>query len=493
MNKPIKTALISVYNKDGLSEIVKTLNNNGVHIISTGGTATFLRNLGINVTEVEDITNFPSIFDGRVKTLHPQIFGGILNRRDNEKDQKEKVKNNIYDIDLVIVDLYPFEETLATGADEAEIIEKIDIGGVALIRAAAKNFNDVVIVPSKNEYDYITEVLSTGIETTLGERKYLAGKAFEVTSQYDLAIRGYFQGNTLRYGENPHQSGMFIGDISQSWDQLHGKEMSYNNFMDTESAINLVNDFTLPSFAIVKHMNACGFAIDADILKAFKKAYAADPVSAFGGILASNRIVTKAIAQKIRELKLFVEVIIAPNYEDDALEILKQKKDIRILKWKNPKLSQKLIKTCLTGILVQDRDTHIETENDFKYVTDRDPSRQEENDMLTANTLVKHLKSNAIAIVKNDQLLAMGCGQTSRVDALKQALEKAKNFGFDVRGAVMASEAFLPFSDCVEIAGNAGITAVVQPGGSKGDQASIDMCNKFGMTMVFTGFRHFKH
>jgi len=493
MEKQIKTALISVFNKDGLDTIVKLLDKNGVKIISTGGTADFIKKLNIPVTTIEEITNFPSVFGGRVKTLQPQIFGGILNRRDNKEDQAEKAKYNISDIDLVIVDLYPFEETLASGASDEEIIEKIDIGGISLIRAGAKNFNDVVIVPSKNEYAYITEILNKGNTTTIDERKYLAGCAFEVTSKYDFAIREYFQGNKLRYGENPHQMGMFVGNIGDSWEQLHGKEMSYNNFMDTESAVNLVYDFTDPAFAIIKHMNACGFAVYADISKAFEKAYAGDPVSAFGGILASNKTITKAIAEKIREVKLFVEVIIAPDYEKEAYEILEQKKDIRILKWKSPTIPKQQFKTCLTGILVQDRDTHIETETDLKCVTNKKQTKQEEADMLVANTVAKHIKSNAITIVKNAQLLSMGCGQTSRVDALKQAIEKAKNFGFDIHGAVVASEAFLPFNDCVEIAGKAGITAVIQPGGSKGDQASIDKCNELGLSMVFTGFRHFKH
>jgi phosphoribosylaminoimidazolecarboxamide formyltransferase / IMP cyclohydrolase len=493
MNKFIKTALVSVYNKDGLEKIIKLLDSHKVKIISTGGTADFIKSLSVPVTTVEEITNFPSVFGGRVKTLQPQIFGGILNRRDNADDQKEKEKYKIEDIDLVIVDLYPFEETLASGAKDEEIIEKIDIGGISLIRAGAKNFNDVVIVPSKNQYAYIAEILKRDNKTTIEERKYLAGCAFKVTSQYDSAIRGYFEGNILRYGENPHQSGMFIGNISDSWKQLHGKEMSYNNFLDTEAAINLVYDFTEPAFAIIKHMNACGFAIDSDISVAFQRAYDGDPVSAFGGILASNRPITKEITEKVRDVKLFVEVIIAPDFEKDAYEILEQKKDIRILKWKNPKLPMQQHRTCLTGILVQDRDTKVEKEEELKCVTKRPPSKEETSDMLTANIIVKHLKSNSVAIVKNAQLLTMGCGQTSRIDALKQSLEKAKNFGFDVRGAVVASEAFLPFNDCVEVAGNAGIKAVIQPGGSKGDQSSIDKCDELDMAMVFTGVRHFKH
>ncbi len=492
-NKTIKTALISVYHKDGLDRIINLLNDYGITIISTGGTADFIHEMGVPVTTVEEITGFPSVFGGRVKTLQPQIMGGILNRRDNVSDQEEKKKFHIDDIDLVIVDLYPFEETLASGAEKVEIIEKIDIGGISLIRAAAKNYNDVVIVPSKNEYEYLTEILSRGKTTTEEERFHLAGCAFEVSSQYDFAIRGYFQGNHLRYGENPHQSAMFVGNLNESWKQLHGKEMSHNNLIDTESAIKLVYDFTDPAFAIIKHTNACGFATCPDITEAFQKAYDADPDSAFGGIFASNKPITKAIAEKIREVKLFVEVIIAPDFEKEALEILEQKKDIRILKWKNPNMQKQMHRTCLTGILVQNRDERIETDADLKCVTTKAPSETEKRDLLIANIVAKHLKSNAIAIVKDSHLVSMGCGQTSRVDALRQALEKAKHFGFDVKDAVIASEAFLPFNDCVTIAGEAGITSVIQPGGSKGDQNSIDKCNELGMSMVFTGIRHFKH
>ncbi|MCC6323709.1 bifunctional phosphoribosylaminoimidazolecarboxamide formyltransferase/IMP cyclohydrolase [Candidatus Nomurabacteria bacterium] len=491
--KQIKTALISVFNKDGLDEVIKLLDDKGIKLISTGGTAEFIRKMDIPVTEVEDVTGFPSIFGGRVKTIHPMIAGGILKIRGDSVHEAEAIKHNISEIDLVIVDLYPFEYTLASGASEAEIIEKIDIGGITLIREAAKNFNDVAIVPSMNQYAYLKEILSKSDFTSLEQRKYLAGCAFEVTSGYDFAIRSYFQGNSLRYGENSHQSAKFIGDISKSWNQLHGKEMSYNNFIDTESAIALVYDFADPAFAIIKHTNACGFAVDADITVAYKKAYEADPVSAFGGILASNRSITVGIANKIREDKLFVEVIIAPDYEDEALEILKQKKDIRILKWNNPQLPKSQIRTCLSGIIMQDRDAHIETNLDLTYTTSRKPTFEEEEDLLVANLIAKHIKSNAIAIVKNGQLLAMGCGQTSRIDALKQALVKAGNFKFDVHGAVMASEAFFPFPDCVEVAGIAGITAVIHPGGSKNDQASIDKCNDLKMAMVTTGYRHFKH
>ena len=493
MEKQIKSALVSVFNKDGLDEIIKLLNDKGIKIISTGGTAEFIKGLGCPVTLVEELTSYPSIFGGRVKTLHPAIAGGILKIRGNAEHEAEAIKHNISEIDLVICDLYPFEETLAGGASDEDIIEKIDIGGITLIRESAKNFNDVVIVPSKNQYSYLKDILQKGITTTIDQRKYLAGCAFEVSSGYDFAIRSYFQGNPLRYGENSHQSANFVGEISKSWNQLHGKEMSYNNFIDTESAIALVYDFTDPAFAIIKHTNACGFAVDNDITVAYKKAYDADPVSAFGGILASNRAITKGIAEQIRDTKLFVEVIIAPDYEAEALEILEQKKDIRILKWNNPTLPKSQIRTCLSGIIVQDRDAHIETKSDLTCTTNRKPTDQEEKDLLIANLVAKHIKSNAITLVKNGQLLAMGCGQTSRIDALRQALAKAKNFNFDVAGAVMASEAFFPFPDCVEVAGTAGVTAVIHPGGSKNDQASIDKCNELGMAMVTTGYRHFKH
>ncbi len=493
MTKKINSALISVFNKDGLEEIVRLLDKYRVKIISTGGTAEFIRKLKIPVTEIEEITNFPAVFGGRVKTLQPQIFGGILNRRDNSEDQKEKAKHKIKDIDLVIVDLYPFEETLAKGGTETEIIEKIDIGGVSLIRAAAKNFNDVVVISSKDQYKNLENILEKGTETTLEERKKFAGSAFEITSKYDFAIRSYFQGTTLRYGENPHQKAEFIGDLAESFVQLHGKELSYNNFIDTEAAIMVVNDFKDPAFAIVKHMNTCGLAIKNNLLEAYKSAYNADPLSAFGGILAANRKITEDIAKLIKEQKLFVEVIIAPDFSEEALAILKEKKDCRILQWKNPILPQKQTRTSFTGTLVQDRDTHTETEGDFKVTTKRKPTVEETKDLLVASVATKHLKSNAIALVKNGALISMGCGQTSRIDALKQAIDKANRFNFSLKGTVMSSEAFFPFPDCVEEAAKNGITAVIQPGGSKNDQASINMADKYNMAMVTTGFRHFKH
>src|SRR3989344_2829473 len=512
MKRKINSALISVFNKDGLEKIIKFLHKNKIKIISTGGTAEFIRKLKIPVTEVETITNYPSLFGGRVKTLQPQIFGGILNRRDNIEDQKEKTQHKIGDIDLVIVDLYPFEETLAKGVSEEEIIEKIDIGGIALIRAAAKNFNDVVVISSKHQYQGLSLILKNGNETTLEQRKKLAGSAFEVTSSYDSAIRGYFQGIQLRYGEIPHQKGEFVGDLEKSFTQLHGKELSYNNLIDTEAAVMTVNDFKDPAFAIIKHMNACGLAVRKEghkenLLEAYKAAYKADPLSAFGGILATNRTINEDIAKLIKKQELFVEVIIAPEFTKKALEIFKEKKNCRILKclpanafglrrWqagKNPMFPNKQIRTCFNGLLVQERDTHVENEKKLKLVTKRKPTKKEIEDMLVAAVATKHLKSNSIALVKSGTLLSMGSVQTSRIDALKQAIEKAKKFKFSLKGAVLSSEAFFPFPDCVELAAKVGISAVIHPGGSKNDQTSIDMADKYKMAMVITGFRHFKH
>jgi len=495
MNKKISSALISVFNKEGLHEIIQLLHKHNVKIISTGGTAEFVRKLKIPVTEVETITNYPSLFGGRVKTLQPQIFGGILNRRDNKEDQKEKKQYKIEDIDLIIVDLYPFAESLATGGSEEEIIEKIDIGGVSLIRAAAKNFKDVVVIPSKNQYKELADILNKGNSTTLEERKKFAGNAFEVTSIYDTAIRGYFQGTPLRYGENPHQKAEFVGNLSESFTQLHGKELSYNNLIDTEAAILAVYDFKDPAFAIIKHMNACGLAVreEGHIFEAYQAAYNADPISAFGGILAANRNIGADIAKLIKQQKLFIEVIIAPDFSKEALDILMEKKDCRILKWKNPVIPKKQMRTCFTGILAQDRDTHVESEVDLKVVTQRAPTEKEKTDLLIAAVVTKHLKSNSVALVKDGTLLSMGCGQTSRIDALKQAIDKANKFKFSLKGAVLSSEAFFPFPDCVELAAQAGVSAVIHPGGSKNDQASIDMADKYKMAMLTTGFRHFKH
>ena len=493
MKKKINSALISVFNKDGLEEIVRLLQKHKVKIISTGGTAEFVRKLGVPVTEVETITNYPALFGGRVKTLQPQIFGGILNRRENKDDQKEKAQHKIEDIDLVIVDLYPFEETLASGARDDEIIEKIDIGGISLIRAAAKNFNDVAVIPSKHQYAELASILKKGNETTLEERKKFAGNTFEITSMYDSAIRGYFQGAPLRYGENPHQKAEFIGSLSESFEQLHGKELSYNNLIDTEAAIMTVSDFKDPAFAIIKHMNACGLSVQPNLFEAYKAAYNADPLSAFGGILAANRKIEEDVAKLIKEQKLFIEVIIAPDFSKEALTILMEKKDCRILRWGNPELPPKQMRTCFTGILTQDRDIHIETEADLKVVTKRAPTEQEKKDLLMAAVATKHLKSNSVALVKDGTLLAMGCGQTSRIDALKQAIDKAAKFGFSLSGSVLSSEAFFPFPDCIELAAKSGVSAVIHPGGSKNDQASIDMADTHNMAMVTTGFRHFKH
>lgn len=495
MNKQIKTALISVFDKDGLDKIVKLLNTHRVKIISTGGTAEFIRNLDVEVTEVESITGFPSVFGGRVKTLQPKIFGGILNRRDNKEDQEEKSKHKIEDIDLVIVDLYPFEETLASGASEEEIIEKIDIGGISLIRAGAKNFNDVVIVPSKKEYTYIAHILEKGNVTSLEQRKYLAGCAFEVTSTYDTAIHGYFQGTELRYGENPHQKGSFVGNMEEAFEVLQGKELSYNNLLDSDAAIRLIKDFPLPAFAILKHTNACGCATGKyDTLTLLKKAYEVDSVSAFGGILVTNQEVDKDTASYlVNEIKLFFEILIAPSFTDEALEILKKKQDVRVLKLHDFSLPEKEMRTCLNGYLVQDRDKNTEGKNDLKVVTKREPTEKEINDMVIGAIIAKHLKSNCVVVVKDGAMVTMGAGQVSRVDALKNALEKAENFKLDVTGGVFASEAFLPFPDCVEISGASGITAVIQPGGSKNDQLSINKADELGMAMVMTGVRHFKH
>ncbi len=495
MEKQIKKALISVFSKDGLDDIIKLLDKGGVKIISTGGTADFIKGLGVEVTTVESITGFPSVFGGRVKTLQPQIFGGILNRRDNADDIKEKAEHNIEDIDLVIVDLYPFAETLKAGGTEEEIIEKIDIGGVSLIRAAAKNFNDVVVVPSKNQYSYLKNILEGGTITTLEQRKHLASTAFEVTGGYDMTIWSYFAGSALRYGENPHQSGQFMGDMNKVFNILQGKELSYNNLLDADAAIRLIKDFTMPAFAVLKHTNACGCATGNEgTLNLLKKAYATDPVSAFGGILVTNQTVDEATAKYlVEEVKLFFELLIAPDFTPEALEILSKKIDVRVLKLHEFELPVGEIRTCLNGYLAQDRDIQTETKDNFTTVTKRAPSENEINDMLIGATISKHLKSNCVVIVKDGNMVTMGAGQVSRVDALKNALEKAKGFGLEVAGGILASEAFLPFPDCVEIAGNAGVKAVVQPGGSKKDQLSIDKCDELDMAMVTTGFRHFKH
>lgn len=504
----IKNALISVFNKDGLEPIVKKLNDLGVTIYSTGGTQSFIESFDIPVERVEDLTSYPSILGGRVKTLHPKVFGGILSRRALKDDKKQLNEFEIPELDLVIVDLYPFEKTVASTTDEQAIIEKIDIGGISLIRAAAKNFKDVVIVPSVKQYNqFLKLMVEQEGQTTLMDRKSLALEAFKVSSQYDSAIAAYFnrsedqtflrlsedQSQALRYGENPHQKGTFFGDLSQLFDKLHGKELSYNNLLDVDAAVNLMDDFKTdgPTFAILKHNNACGLATRPTILEAWKDALAGDPVSAFGGILISNTQIDLATAKEIHQL--FFEVIIAPGFDADALEELKQKKNRIILVKKAIELPNQLYRSALNGVLAQERDNKTETHDHLDQITTIKPTEEQIEDLLFANKLVKHTKSNTIVLAKNKQLLASGTGQTSRVDALRQAILKAKAFNFELQGAVMASDAFFPFPDCVEIAHNEGINTVIQPGGSIKDQLSIDYCNENGMSMVITGTRHFKH
>ncbi|MGJ8745571.1 bifunctional phosphoribosylaminoimidazolecarboxamide formyltransferase/IMP cyclohydrolase [Polaribacter sp.] len=505
-SKKIKSALISVFHKDGLEPVVKKLNELNVTIYSTGGTEKFIKDLGINVIPVDEVTSYPSILGGRVKTLHPKVFGGILNRQDNESDVAELAEYNIPQIDLVIVDLYPFEKTVASGAAEQDIVEKIDIGGISLIRAAAKNFKDTVILSSMDQYEGFLNTLSEGNgETTISERKKLAAKAFNISSHYDTAIFNYFNedeivykaseqnANVLRYGENPHQKGYFFGDLEAMFDKLHGKELSYNNLLDVDAAVNLIQEFKgeAPTFAILKHNNACGFAQRETIKQAYVDALAGDPVSAFGGVLIANTEIDKETAEKIHTL--FCEVVIAPSFSDEALTILKGKKNRIILIQKDVALPTTTVRTCLNGSLVQDKDSITDQLSDLKYVTNNKPTQNELDDLLFASKLCKNTKSNTIILVKNKQLLAGGTGQTSRVDALNQAIEKANSFKFDLNGSVMASDAFFPFPDCVEIADNAGIKSVIQPGGSIKDQLSIDYCNNNNISMVMTGTRHFKH
>jgi len=503
--KKIKTALISVYHKDGIDEICTKLNELGIDIISTGGTKSFIEEMDVPVKSVEELTSYPSILGGRVKTLHPKIFGGILSRRDEALDNEQIQQYAIPEIDLVIVDLYPFEQTVASGAGEQDIIEKIDIGGISLIRAAAKNFKDVVIIPSQNQYSVLLEILEGGGETNIEQRKELAMKAFDISSHYDTAIFNFFNDGSeekvfkysrgpakvLRYGENPHQKGIYYGVFGDIFDQLHGKEISYNNFLDIEAAVYLIDEFKETTFAILKHNNACGIASREKLIEAYKDALAGDPVSAFGGILITNREIDKATAAEINDL--FCEVVIAPAYNNEALEILKSRKNRIVLISKDCELPKKQFRSLLNGVLEQDKDTSMENRGKMKPATKQLPTDQEYIDLEFANKVVKHSKSNTIVLAKNKQLMASGVGQTSRVDALKQAIEKAKNFGFDLRGGVMASDAFFPFPDCVEIADHAGITSVVQPGGSIRDKESIEYCDQHNMSMVFTGIRHFKH
>jgi len=504
--KKISSALISVFDKDGLEPIVKKLHEQGVTFYSTGGTEAFIKDLGIPVVPVEDVTSYPSILGGRVKTLHPKVFGGILNRQDNESDVQQMQEFNIPQIDVVIVDLYPFEKTVASGASEADIIEKIDIGGISLIRAAAKNFKDTVIVASVNEYASFLDVITNNNGgTTLAERKYFATKAFHTSSHYDTAIFNYFNedetfykesvsnGQVLRYGENPHQKGYFFGDFDKMFTKLHGKELSYNNLLDVDAAVNLINEFKNdgPTFAILKHNNACGLATRDTVKQAYLDALAADPTSAFGGVLISNTKIDKAAADEINSL--FCEVVIAPAFDDDAAAVLQEKKNRILLVLNDVELPSKQVRTCLNGLLVQDKDNITDNKEHLKTVTVTSPTTQEIEDLLFASKICKHTKSNTIVFAKNKQLYASGTGQTSRVDALRQAIEKAVSFNFDLNGAVMASDAFFPFPDCVELAKNAGITSVIQPGGSIKDELSINYCNENNVSMVFTGTRHFKH
>ena len=503
--KRIKTTLVSVYSKDGLEPVIKLLNELSVQIISTGGTSDYIAGMNIPVTAVEDITSYPSILGGRVKTLHPKIFGGILFRRDNPSDLEETVQYTIPGIDLVIVDLYPFEATVKSGASEQEIIEKIDIGGITLIRAAAKNYNDVLVVSTKEQYSRLLKLLRDNKgATSLENRKQFASEAFALCSHYDTAIYNYYSNGrpvafkqsilkkqVLRYGENPHQEGSYFGNLDQIFDKLSGKEISYNNLLDIDAAVSLINDFSEPTFAVLKHNNACGLASRQTILQAWNDALAGDPLSAFGGVLIANREINQETASEIN--KIFFEVIIAPSYQQESLEILKQKKKRIILVFKGFQPPAKQFRSLLDGAVVQDRDTRAEVRKDLRVVTNRKPTDNELSDLLFANKVVKHTKSNAIVLVKDNQLIGSGTGQTSRVDALKQAVDKAGSFKFDLHGAVMASDAFFPFSDSVEIAHKAGITAVIQPGGSIRDNDSIEYCNNNNVAMVFTGIRHFKH
>ncbi|MFA6334173.1 MAG: bifunctional phosphoribosylaminoimidazolecarboxamide formyltransferase/IMP cyclohydrolase [Bacteroidales bacterium] len=505
-NKRIQRALISVYHKDGIDKIARKLVESGVEILSTGGTHDFLKEISIPVTSVEEITSYPSILGGRVKTLHPKIFGGILGRRDNSGDMESFKEYQIPNIDLVIVDLYPFEEYVASDAPREEIIEKIDIGGISLIRAAAKNYKDVVIVPCKEMYSRLSEILETkGATTSIEERFYFAAQAFNVSSHYDSAIFSYFNREAsipvfknsikdsipLRYGENPHQNALFYGTPEDIPQQLHGKEISYNNLLDIEAAIELISDFDETTIAILKHNNACGCASRYRLVDAWAAALAGDPLSAFGGVIISNRDIDTETATEMN--KLFCEVIVAPGYVPEALEILKSKKNRIILVNTKDIRSSKKFRSMLKGVLVQERDSNVETKESLKSVTTTLPSDKQIEDMLFANKLVKHSKSNAIVLAKNKTLLASGIGQTSRVDALKQAIAKATGFGFSLESAVMASDAYFPFGDCVEIAHQAGINSVIHPGGSIRDQESIDYCNNTGVAMVTTGIRHFKH
>ena len=505
MEKEIRRALISVFHKDGLADILALLHQAGVEFVSTGGTSSFIESLGYPCVAVEDLTKYPSMLGGRVKTLHPAIQGGILARRSHATDQQEVAEYGLSLIDLVIVDLYPFEATVASGDSEEDIIEKIDIGGISLIRGAAKNFEDVVIIPSQADYATLYDILKVqGAKTSLEQRRHFARRAFAVSSGYDAAIFRYFDaedssalrltadhGKVLRYGENPHQKGVFYGDLGRYFTQLHGKELSYNNLQDIEAAVALVQDFSEPTFAILKHNNACGCASRPTLLEAWTAALAGDPVSAFGGVLVANRPIDLATAREID--KLFMEVLVAPAYEEGALEVLQSKKNRILLEQHQPIESSWSYRSMLGGVLAQETDRAVETKAEMKPVTKVVPTEGELEDLVFATKLVKHSKSNAIVLAKGGQLIASGVGQTSRVDALKQAIEKARHFGFELQGAVLASDAFFPFDDCVTLAAEAGITAIAQPGGSVRDADSIAAADAHGIAMVMTGVRHFKH
>jgi phosphoribosylaminoimidazolecarboxamide formyltransferase/IMP cyclohydrolase len=505
-DKRIQSALISVFYKEGLADIVRMLHESGVKIYSTGGTFSFINELSIPAEKVEDLTSFPSILGGRVKTLHPSVFGGILARRENKEDIEQLTKYKIPEIDLVIVDLYPFEETVKSSDNEEDIIEKIDIGGISLIRAAAKNYNDVLVLSGREQYPDLLKILNEKQGyTSIAERKLFAAKAFQTSSHYDTVIFNYFNRQIslpafresinasypLRYGENPHQKGIYYGDIDAIFRKLHGKEISYNNLLDLDAALSLIDEFKSPTYVIIKHNNACGVASRNNPLDAWKDALACDPVSAFGGVIVTNTPVDEITAVEID--KIFFEIIIAPEFTESALNILKQKKN-RIILLRN-EFNKNLygFRSLLNGVIWQQKDVSTETSQQMKPVTSRTPEPAEFDDLVFANIIVKHSKSNAIVIARNCQLFASGIGQTSRVDALKQAIEKARSFGFDTKGSVLASDAFFPFADSVEIAHKAGITAIVQPGGSVRDQESIDYCSSNGIAMVFTGIRHFKH
>lgn len=506
MNVRIRTALISVYSKDRVDEIARLLNNLGIKILSTGGTYDYLQKQGLDVTSVESVTGYPSIFGGRVKTLHPKVLGGILYRREDPRDLQELEKYEIPPVDLVIVDLYPFENTVAATKDEEEIIEKIDIGGISLIRAAAKNFRDVLIVPSAAHYNPLIELLQNrkGV-TSLEDRKYFAAQAFNVSSHYDTKIFEYFNKDQnipafkksiirsfpLRYGENPHQQALFYGNLDEVFNQLHGKAISYNNIVDIDAAVNLIKEFSEPTFVVIKHTNACGIASRTNLKEAWCDALACDPISAFGGVIIANRPIDTGVAEELN--KLFFEILITSGYDEKALEILKSKKNRILLQKKSVDFSEVQFKSILNGALEQEKDLKTETEADFHLVSKKAPTNTEVSDLIFANKIVKHQKSNTIVLVRGKQLVGSGTGQTSRVDALKQAIQKAHDFGFELEGAVMASDAFFPFADSVEIASREGITAVVQPGGSIKDADSISFCDAHEMSMVFTGIRHFKH